>query len=266
MMMKKKMKGVAAATSMEKPPPYPPVYEDSRTRFRHQTLVQDYDELYKETEAMKMKLQMMKQKKLNLLDEVRFLRRRQQYLIANQSPKIASEQKSLQPQNSKIQRKKVANKKNYSSRKETAVAHPALGLDLNQKGKLYDGKEATLRNPIPVFDLNQKLKNFRGKEPALRHPAPVLDLNHKERIYGKEATPQYMTPVFDLNQISMEEEELQYNCEPWRIEDSKRSLIRGGSDEQLNDMKLSACRNIGNGPNRTGKRKITWQDQVALRV
>jgi hypothetical protein len=48
-MMKKKMKSVAAAaaaSSMEKPPPYP-VYEDTRNRFRHQALMQDYDELYK---------------------------------------------------------------------------------------------------------------------------------------------------------------------------------------------------------------------------
>ncbi|KAI9192056.1 hypothetical protein LWI28_017702 [Acer negundo] len=255
------MKGVvvaAAAASMEKPPPYP-VYEDSRTRFRHRTLLQDYDELYQDTEARKRKLQMTKQKKMTLLDEVRFLRRRQRYLIANQSSRTASEQNS-------VQRKKVTTKKNCS-RKEAALAHPALGLDLNQKGKLYDGKEATLRNPVPVFDLNQKLKTFRVKEPALRHSPPVLDLNQKERIYGvKEANPQNMTPVFDLNQISREEEELQCNAEPWRVEESKRSLIRGGSDEQLNDMKLSACRNIGNGANRTGKRKITWQDQVALRV
>lgn len=45
-----------------------------------------------------------------------------------------------------------------------------------------------------------------------------------------------------------------------------KSLLRGGNDEQHNDMKLLVCRNIGNGPNRAGKRKITWQDQVALRV
>ncbi|KAK2646803.1 hypothetical protein Ddye_021998 [Dipteronia dyeriana] len=265
--MMKKMKGVVTrtATSMEKPPPYP-VYEDSRTRFRHQTLLQDYEELYKDTESRKRKLKMMKQKKLSLLDEIRFLRRRQRYLIANQSSRTASEQNPVQPQNLQIQRKKVTNKKNCN-RREAPLAHPAFGLDSNQKGKLYDGKEATLRNPIPVFDLNQKLKTFRVKEPTLRHSSPVLDLNQKERVYGvKEATPQNMTPVFDLNQISREEEELQCDGEPWRVEESKRTWIRGGSDEQLNDMKLSACRNIGNGANRTGKRKITWQDQVALRV
>lgn len=63
-----------------------------------------------------------------------------------------------------------------------------------------------------------------------------------------------------------EEEELQFSGEPWRVEELKKTSARGGSDEQLNDMKLAACRSVGNGSNRTGKRKISWQDQVALRV
>jgi hypothetical protein len=51
-----------------------------------------------------------------------------------------------------------------------------------------------------------------------------------------------------------------------RTEELKISSMRGGSAELHNDMKLSACRNVGNGSSRAGKRKITWQDQVALRV
>lgn len=60
---------------------------------------------------------------------------------------------------------------------------------------------------------------------------------------------------------------MQGNCEqPLRREEPMKSVLRSGSDEQHSDMKLLACRSIGNGSNRTGKRKITWQDQVALRV
>lgn len=70
----------------------------------------------------------------------------------------------------------------------------------------------------------------------------------------------------DATSRQQEEEELQFSGEPWRKDELKKSLARGGSDEQHNDMKLSACRNVGNGANRTGKRKISWQDQVALRV
>lgn len=63
-----------------------------------------------------------------------------------------------------------------------------------------------------------------------------------------------------------EEEEFQANVEPFRREEPKKGLLKTANEEQHNDMKLLVCRNIGNGSNRAGKRKITWQDQVALRV
>lgn len=42
--------------------------------------------------------------------------------------------------------------------------------------------------------------------------------------------------------------------------------MRGINEEQQNDLKLSICRNAGEGSSRAGKRKISWQDPVALRV
>lgn len=54
--------------------------------------------------------------------------------------------------------------------------------------------------------------------------------------------------------LQVEEEELQES-----FEDQKKEL--------QNDLKLSICRNVGDGStNRPGKRKISWQDPVALRV
>lgn len=46
---------------------------------------------------------------------------------------------------------------------------------------------------------------------------------------------------------------MQANDSPFRIEELKKSSIRIGSEE---DIKISACRNTGNGPSRVGKRKI----------
>lgn len=46
----------------------------------------------------------------------------------------------------------------------------------------------------------------------------------------------------------------------------KKSLIRDVNDEEQNDLKLSICRSTGEGSSRGGKRKISWQDPVALRV
>lgn len=66
--------------------------------------------------------------------------------------------------------------------------------------------------------------------------------------------------------MQREEEELQGNNEPMWIEEAKKSTQRVVNEEQHNDIKISICRNIGDGSNRTGKRKISWQDQVALRV
>lgn len=52
--------------------------------------------------------------------------------------------------------------------------------------------------------------------------------------------------------------------EPLNIEKPKERIVDGST--VVNDIKLSVCRDLGNNSNRVGKRKITWQDQVALKV
>ncbi|KAJ6994068.1 uncharacterized protein [Populus alba] len=257
----KKMKAAVAAVDFS--PPYAAMYEDPRIMLKHQSLMQDYDELYKETEAKKRKLQTMRQKKLTLMAEVRFLRRRYKYLTQNKSQKPPMEQNFVQPQNLVTASKKL--KEKNSSGNNASLRPPVPRFDLNQKGKVYIEREATLRNPAPIFDLNKKQKTHIGREVALLN-STIPDLNKKERTCSvKEATVQNNTPIFDLNEISTEEEE-HVNGDMLRTEEPKISLMRGASDEMHNDRKLSACRNVGNGSSRAGKRKITWQDQVALRV
>ncbi|XP_022754507.1 uncharacterized protein LOC111302887 [Durio zibethinus] len=260
----KKMKGVAAAaaTVME----YSPyaVYEDQRTRFKHQSLMQDFEDLHKETEAMRKKLQKMKEQRLTLLAEVQFLKRRHKFLLQNQSSNTPAEGNLVPSPNMMIR-----SKSKMKDKKTTGKKHTLRCLDLNQKGKIYSENETTFTHPSLMFDLNEKQqKNFSGKEEVtLRSSLPILDLIQKERLYrGKEATARSMTPIFDLNQISREEEELQANDNPVGIEEFKKGSIRIGSDEQHNDIKILAYRNSRNGPNRVGKRRISWQDQVALRV
>ncbi|KAF8393016.1 hypothetical protein HHK36_021257 [Tetracentron sinense] len=166
---------------------------ETRTRFKYQSLLEDYEVLQKETKAKKKKLQRTKEKKVTLLAEVRFLRRRYKYLLKIQSPNPPVERCLAQPQNSEIGNKILAKERSYSV------------------------KGAGLRSP---------------------------------RL------------ALDLNQISVV-------LEPSRMEKPKKCLISGGSDKQPNDLKLSVCKGIesgGSGSNRPGKRKITWQDQVALKV
>jgi hypothetical protein len=238
----KKFKGVFL-------PPAPSMESDNpRFSFKYLSLKQDYEQLKKETEAKKKKMETMRQKKSTLLAEVRFLRQRHQQLAQNQSLKPKPVQNFMQPLNPVTRKKNTPKGRN--------LRPPVPRFDMNRKGRIYNGKEPALQNLSLTFDLKQKQRTSKG---IVSHNLfPVI-----------EATTRSMTPVFDLNQISREvEEELQANCEPKRSEDMKRSLIRNGSDElQLNEMKLSACsRTVGNEPNRAQKRKISWQDQVALRV
>ncbi|KAL1217528.1 hypothetical protein V5N11_004697 [Cardamine amara subsp. amara] len=92
------------------------------------------------------------------------------------------------------------------------------------------------------------------------------DLNHSGNVHDETKTSlKKKVPLFDLNQISGEEEEEtevvnnNNNQERMKMEEykSKNSSIEM---QQPKDLKLSSCRNGGNGSN---KRKISWQDPVA---
>ncbi|KAK7291947.1 hypothetical protein RIF29_07518 [Crotalaria pallida] len=261
-MMKKKMKGVAV--SME--PSYD-VYQDHRARLRHQSLLQDYEDLHKETEAMRRKLQATKQKNLILSSEVRFLRQRYEYLLKNPIPKPQPKQEVPKPQKHKIQAPYTSRGRNYNRKETASRVHNTSPL--KPKEMISNGVEVALQRTGFMFDLNQNARSLSKKDALFHGSAPVLDLNHKDKNHnGKEAAKKSIVPFFDLNQISREEEELELlgNTETMKIEEPKRSAQRVASDEQHNDIKLSVCRNVGDGSNRTGKRKISWQDQVALRV
>lgn len=333
----KKMKGVVGVNSLPSG-----VYEDVKTKIKTQNLMQEYQELQKETEAMKAKLQNTKHKKLTLLAEVSFLRRKYKYLIQNQTRNPRSEQHyaQAQPHKSETRNKTLKKGKIYVGKeaglhypvqnfgykqkemiynvkeatlrkpglelgKEAGLRYPVQNFEYKQKEMIYSGKEATLRKPVlelgkeaglhyPVsnFEYKQKEKIYSGKEATLRKPIPNVELNQKERVYrgkqaaglrkpslvsnlnkrdrsenGKEVVARKPVPIFDLNLISgEEEEEFQANIEPMKVEEPKKPLMNGVIDEQQKDMKLLLCRNVGNGSNRAGKRKISWQDQVALRV
>ncbi|KAG5063892.1 hypothetical protein AAZX31_02G191000 [Glycine max] len=258
----KKMKGVVP---ME--PPYE-VYQDQRARLRHQSLLQDYEDLHKETEAMRRKLQATKQKKFMLEDEVRFLRQRYNYLLKHPILKPQPKQQVVKPQKLKIQAPIISKGKNYNKKEPNLRPHhPASHL--NSNGRISNVADVPLKKTGHLFDLNLNARSSSKKDASINISGPpVLNLNHKERINSsKEATKKSVTPFFDLNQISREEEELQGNSEPMGIEEPKRSSQRVATDEQHGDIKLSAaCRSVGDGSNRAGKRKISWQDQVALRV
>jgi len=260
----KKMKGVVAYMN-----PPSDVYMDQRSMFRHQSLLQDYEDLHKETEAMRRKLEAVNQKKLILSAEVRFLRQRYKYLLKHPLPRPQPKQEVLRQQKLKIKEPKISKARNYNRKEPTLRPHTASKLK-NPKDRIFNGVEDTMQKTSHVMiDLNQNGRSLSQKDTSFHSPtAPVIDLDHQDRVHsGTEATKKSGPPFFDLNQISREEEELEGNNQPMWIEEQKKSSTqRVVNEEQHNDIKLSVCRNIGEGSSRAGKRKITWQDQVALKV
>nr|CAD1825626.1 unnamed protein product [Ananas comosus var. bracteatus] len=206
------MKRVARRVSMESFPSSSsyPVGEDVRERFKFQSLLQDYEELVKEAEAKKMKLQKTKQKKLRLLAEIKFLRRKYKSLIENRSQRAQ-----------------------YRIKKQPHII-PC--------------------SPVAI--------------PRPPHPTARGDLSLEDKSRrGRGGASTSTTAMFDLNQVSsMHEEEMgcQVDGAPLKVDNSERCTVDG--DAAASNLKLSICRDVGKNPSRIGKRKISWQDQVALKV
>ncbi|PIA45884.1 hypothetical protein AQUCO_01600258v1 [Aquilegia coerulea] len=195
-MLKKKMKGVM----MDSSPSY--VFEEETNKSRKfQSLMQDYNDLFKETEVRRRNIQLAKRRRQILLAEVRFLRQRYEELME------------------------------YQSREQ----------DL-----------ARTQVPQTHQDAHPAERSRRDKEAALPNPVPVLDLN---QVANDED----------------EEMEYQHVVEPMKVEKNPMKLSLGRSGKpplppRQKDMKLTVCRDIRKGSNRSGKRKISLQDPVPLRV
>ncbi|XP_060171763.1 uncharacterized protein LOC132602951 [Lycium barbarum] len=293
--MSKKMKRVALESS-----PYV-VFEDNKARLKHQTLFQDFQELHRETSDMRNKLEDAKMRKQRLLAEVHFLRRRHKYLLQMKSSSHPEQQVYTALPNSEFNFKNGM-KDRFLSKKEAKqhklpplpgpkqkvriqLAKGASSLKtppnilVNHKQALHIGKDAVSRSTVSslkhksrvysgkeVFDLNQNDRSFTGNGLVSRSTTPVFDLNQETSHGGKDVVSPSRAPVIDLNEISIGEEEPQANLEPLNFEEPKRGLVQNMNDDQHRDLKLSICRNVGEGTSRVEKRKISWQDPVALRV
>lgn len=154
--------------------------------------------------------------------------------------------------------------KQHTGKNAALINHTAIS-NVNPRGRSYKGKEDTHQSPMLVIDLNQQERIYSRNGAAMRNTASIFDLNNRETAFsGKQQAMLNRAPIFDLNQISIEEEELQDNSEPVRFEELKKGMI---NEDELGDLKLSGCRNVGESSNRAAaKRNISCQDPVALRV
>ncbi|XP_042054654.1 uncharacterized protein LOC121799373 isoform X1 [Salvia splendens] len=272
----------------------------AKARVKFQALMQDYHELEKEADVMRSKLEMVKERKLMLLAEVRFLRKRHRYLAKTKDANSPQEQNLVQAPNllkrakitkqqlligkeasqhrlpfapEPISKKKLValpdtfpvsdqpRKKKSYSRKGHGIPPPVF--DLNHKGAMHIRNEA---NIVAALDRNSKERIFGTNDAMFRNSAATFDLNLETIPSERDVSLPTRAPIFDLNEISTGEEDFQGGGEANKFDDTRKSLMRGINEEQQNDLKLSICRNAGEGSPCSGKRKISWQDPVALRV
>lgn len=213
-----------------------------------------------ETDSIRDKLDAIKQRKLILLAEVRFLRLRHKDLLEANYQTTTIQQQNLKKTNSKSNPK---SSRQLPIRKDKGVKISNNNNNSNKTRKMDHASSSAALKPFHFA----KPKEKKGNKPA----AMNFD-SSKERLISKDGSVHDKVPFFDLNQISREELEFQDEEEkPKRIEEMKRSvaMTREGTDEHGNELKLAMCRSMGNGNHRTsggGKRKISWQDPVALKV
>ncbi|RRT36238.1 hypothetical protein B296_00044436 [Ensete ventricosum] len=124
------------------------------------------------------------------------------------------------------------------------------------------------------FRLNKKPRSSQSPLLLTGRPSiPFFQRPAKDQSFtARDATTPSTAAVIDLNQVSLpvtnvgeEMDEYQISLEPAKADNRlRKSPVEG--DAMANDLKLSICRDVGHGSNQVVKRKITWQDQVALRV
>ncbi|ESQ42607.1 hypothetical protein EUTSA_v10014665mg [Eutrema salsugineum] len=114
--------------------------------------------LRKDTEAMRRKLETMRERKATLVAEVRFLRRRYKHLRQDQHVMQPSDVKKNRGRSSNGGKKSKTQIRTEVSpsdkRSEAETKHVSLP-DLNHSGKVYDESETKTTRRVPLFDLNQ---------------------------------------------------------------------------------------------------------------
>ncbi|KAL1563523.1 hypothetical protein AAHA92_05981 [Salvia divinorum] len=280
--------------------------EDGRAKLKHRTLIQDYHDLQKEVDIMSSRLEVGKQKKMVLAAEVRFLRKRFSYLVNTKTKNSSQKEKLGQlpilhkrtKQTEKRGRKEATlrilplisevklKKKQYVTKEVALLGTSSLGKhhmkmldggketiqlistkipDLSHKIRIDSRKDDLMQSTTPFFDLNKKGRMYED-DTAPSNASTAFDLNQDDSSTGKKTSLPSRALIFDLNEISTGDEDFQTVADAVKYEETRRSLMRHPNDEVQNDLMMSICRNAGEGPSRVGKRKISWQDPVALRV
>ncbi|XP_078443405.1 ribosomal RNA small subunit methyltransferase G isoform X2 [Wolffia australiana] len=132
----------------------------------------------------------------------------------------------------------------------------------------------------PKSHPNQSSNSIKHKQKAVN---PVY--RHDRSQTAGESTLPKATPILDLNQASLPEgdEEAEFNIasearakessrkylteeDPTLIRCPKFPIVVSSSGVGSGLLKTPICRDAGSSSGQRGKRKVSWQDQVALKV
>ncbi|GJY69611.1 hypothetical protein Tco_0472593 [Tanacetum coccineum] len=207
-----------------------------------------------EVEATRGILEAMRLKKLTLQAEVRFLRRRHKFLLKNKS---GTQQ---EPAIIKPQYVEATQYRNNSTNENVNLKKKVVMQNKNHNGNAYDKKKNALPG-ISSHVVHAAMEQFHARAAQASDSNQMVRINSFDLVdLNKDTTFDARAPTFDLNKISREEEELQEEYEP-------KNSVKSVTDEKLNELKLSICRNILRDASTSQARKqISWQDPVALRV
>ncbi|XP_042378202.1 uncharacterized protein LOC121976537 isoform X2 [Zingiber officinale] len=125
------------------------------------------------------------------------------------------------------------------------------------------------QNPSGTKQLRLKKKSQSQSligQPSNANAYPQLPAKD-QRSKLRDADTPCTSALIDLNQIGEDTEEYpsSFSVEPMKSDKLRKSLVEDNS--VANDLNLSICRDVVHeSSNKVAKRKITWQDQLALRV
>ncbi|ONK55225.1 uncharacterized protein A4U43_UnF6160 [Asparagus officinalis] len=145
----------------------------------------------------------------------------------------------------------------------------AKRLKLTAEVKFLRGKyKAFVKNPSQETPCRVKKSSRKKQSPSVQLSQPPKSINSELPLQvplqdrsqrAKEVGTPSSSALFDLNKVSLpnaeEMEGIQAEWEPHKVDKLKST----------HDLNLSIFKDVGSSSH-VGKRKISWQDQVALRV